>query len=78
MDLGKWNIEILNELIKHPEIEGERFDFKEKRMGELAQDICAMANTRRSIGSRDRSRRKEWPSTICEGGVDERQRGRSQ
>lgn len=45
MELEKWNISILNELIKHSEIESERFDFKDRRMGDLAQDICAMANT---------------------------------
>jgi len=45
MILESWTIDILDELIQHPEIENETFDFKERQMGQLAQDICAMANT---------------------------------
>lgn len=45
MKAEAWTIEILNELIKHPDVENETLDFKERRMGELAKDIAAMANT---------------------------------
>lgn len=44
MKLEDWTIAILDELVRHPEVENETLDFKEKKMGDLAHDICAMAN----------------------------------
>ena len=42
--LEDWKLEVLNELIKYPDIESETLDFK-KEPSELQNHICAMANT---------------------------------
>lgn len=44
MRLEDWTVKILDELVPHPEVESETLDFKERQMGDLAHDICAMAN----------------------------------
>lgn len=45
MELDKWNMDILNELIKYRDIERDNFDFKSTAMGDLAIHVCAMADT---------------------------------
>jgi hypothetical protein len=45
MDLGKWDLSVINNLIKFKDIEREIFDIKGPDLGELDKDICAMANS---------------------------------
>lgn len=45
MDLAKWDLNLLDQLITYPDIESETFDFKGARLNELEIHICAMANT---------------------------------
>jgi len=43
--LNEWDINVINNLIKFKDIEGEEFDFK-LDVGSIEEDICAMANSR--------------------------------
>jgi len=45
MDLNKWDLVLLDQLINYPAIEGETFDFKGTNLSGLEIHICAMANT---------------------------------
>jgi Putative DNA-binding domain len=45
MELREWDMTVLNNLVKYRDIERDNFDFKSKDLGDLANHVCAMANT---------------------------------
>jgi hypothetical protein len=44
-NLKEWKPDTINELIKFPDVESEKFDFKSDISNDLHEHICAMANT---------------------------------
>ena len=45
MEFDQWNMDVLNELLKHRDIERDYFDFKSTKLNKLGESLCAMANT---------------------------------
>ena len=45
MDLDRWDLSVINNVIKYKDIEREIFDIKGPQLSELDKDICAMANS---------------------------------
>lgn len=45
MELEKWNMAVLDSLLKYREIERDSFDFKGRKLHELETHLCAMANS---------------------------------
>jgi Schlafen, AlbA_2 len=45
MGLEEWNMDVLDDLLQYREIERDNFDFKSKELGDIDEDVCALANT---------------------------------